>query len=142
VSLDRFRGQFFDTSILVYAHTTGDRRTETALELLLGGGVISVQTLNEFTSVARVKLGFPWSRIQSAVSQILVLCPSPRPLGVDTNLRALEISSRYGFSIWDSLIVASAVEARCSMLLTEDMQHGQLVEGLRIENPFLRAEAL
>jgi len=50
---------------------------------------------------------------------------------------ALSISNRYGFSIWDSLIVAAAVEAHCSNLLTEDLQHGQLVDGVRIENPFL-----
>ena len=52
-------------------------------------------------------------------------------------MRALRLSDRYGFSIWDGLIVAAALEARCSTLLTEDMQHGQVVEGVRIENPFL-----
>jgi predicted nucleic acid-binding protein len=49
----------------------------------------------------------------------------------------LRISKRYGFSIWEGLIVAAANQARCSTLLTEDLQHGQIIEGLRIENPFL-----
>ena len=131
------RDQFFDTNVLVYAHTTGDDRTEIARALLLGGGVIGVQALNEFASVARAKLAFAWPRIQAAIGNILILCPKPKPLSVDTHLRALEISERYGFSIWDGLIVAAAIEARCSRLLSEDLQHGQVVEGVRIENPFL-----
>ena len=51
-------------------------------------------------------------------------------------LRTLDIQGRYGFSFWDSMIVASALEAGCTRLLTEDLQHGQVIEGLRIENPF------
>ena len=135
------RDRFFDTNILVYAHTTGDYRSDIARSLLLDGGVIGVQALNEFASVARVKLGFDWAQIQSAVGSILILCPNPRPLGVDIHLRALEISGRYGVSIWDGLIVAAAIDARCSVLLSEDMQHGQVVDGVRIENPFLRPMA-
>lgn len=133
------REGFFDTNILVYAHTTGDSRTEIARALLLDGGVIGVQSLNEFASVARAKLAFPWPRIQAAIDNILVLCPNPRPLTVNIHLRALEISGKCGFSIWDGLIIAAAIEAKCSTLLTEDMQHGQMIEGLRIENPFFRA---
>jgi predicted nucleic acid-binding protein len=93
--------------------------------------------LNEFASVARAKLGFTWPQVQEAINSILILCPNPRALSLDTHLRALEISKRYGFSIWDGLIVAAAIEAKCSTLLTEDLQHGQVVEGLRVENPFL-----
>jgi predicted nucleic acid-binding protein len=131
------RDQFFDTNVLVYAHTSGDYRSEIARELLLDGGVVGVQALNEFALVARAKLGFNWPRVRAAVGNILIFCPNPRPLRVETHLRALEISERYGFSIWDGLIVAAAIEARCSVLLSEDMQHGQVVEGVRIENPFL-----
>jgi predicted nucleic acid-binding protein len=135
VSLDRF----FDTNILVYAHGVRDDRTSIARQVLLEGGVVSVQVLNEFASVARAKLGFTWPKVQEAIDNILILCPGPRALSIDTHLRALEISRRYGFSIWDGLILAAAIEAKCSMLLTEDGQHGQVVEGLRIENPFLPA---
>ena len=128
--------RFFDTNVLIYAYTTGDVLNERARELLLDGGVISVQSLNEFASVARAKLAFKWPQIQVAIDNILVLCPNPRPLTVETHLRAVEISQKYGFSIWDGLIVAAAIEAKCSTLLTEDLQHGQIVDGLRIENPF------
>jgi predicted nucleic acid-binding protein len=137
VSSDRF----LDTNILVYAHTEGDNRTAIARQLLFEGGVVSVQVLNEFASVARAKLGFMWPQVQEAVDNILILCPNPRALSVDTHLRALGLSKRFGFSIWDGLIVAAAIEAKCSTLLTEDLQHGQVVEGLRIENPFLIASA-
>jgi predicted nucleic acid-binding protein len=104
---------------------------------LFEGGVIGVQVLNEFASVLRAKLGFPWPQVEEADNNILILCPNPRPLSVDTHTRALGLSGTFGYSIWDGLIVAAAIEARCSTLLTEDLQHGQVVEGVRILNPFL-----
>jgi predicted nucleic acid-binding protein len=128
---------FLDTNVLVYAYSQGDHRTAIARRLLLDGGVVSVQALNEFASVARSKLAMTWAEVQEAIENIVILCPNPRPLGVETHLRALRISERYGLSIWDGLIVAAATEARCSTLLTEDLQHGQVVDGVRIENPFL-----
>jgi predicted nucleic acid-binding protein len=134
--------RFLDTNILVYAHREGDYRTAIARQVLFQGGVVGVQVLNEFASVARAKLGFPWSQVQEAINNILILCPAPRPLSIDTHLRALGLSNRYGFSIWDGLIVAAAIEAKCSTLLTEDLQHGQVVDGLRIENPFLGTSTL
>jgi predicted nucleic acid-binding protein len=51
--------------------------------------------------------------------------------------RTLELHGRYRFSFHDSLIIAAALQAGCTRLLTEDLQHGQMIEGLRIENPFL-----
>lgn len=129
--------RFFDTNVLVYAYSKADHRTAAARQLLLDGGVVGVQALNEFASVARAKLGFTWAEVHEAIEKIVILCPNPRPLSIDTHMYALSISNRYGFSIWDSLIVAAAVEAHCSKLLTEDLQHGQLVDGVRIENPFL-----
>jgi predicted nucleic acid-binding protein len=127
---------FLDTNVLVYASSQGDARTAPARQLLLDGGVVGVQVLNEFASVARARLGFTWEEVQEAIENIVILCPNPRPLDIETHLRALGLSRRYGFSIWDGLIVAAAAEARCSKLLTEDLQHGQVVEGVRIENPF------
>jgi len=129
--------RFFDTNVLVYANSQGDSRTAPARQLLLDGGVVGVQVLNEFASVARAKLGFTWEQVQEAIENIVILCPNPRPLTIETHLHALRLSKKYRLSIWDGLIVAAAAEARCSKLLTEDLQHGQVVEGVRIENPFL-----
>lgn len=127
---------FLDTNVLIYANSQGDDRTDTARQLLLSGGVVGVQVLSEFVSVARAKLGFTWAEVQEAIENIVILCPNPRPMTLETHLRALGLCKRYGFSIWDGLIVAAAAEAGCSKLLTEDLQHGQILEGLRIENPF------
>jgi len=127
---------FLDTNALVYAYSQADPRTAAARQLLFNGGVVNVQVLNEFASVARAKLGLTWAEVQEAIENIVILCPNPRPLNIETHLRALGLSKRYGFSIWDGLIVAAAAGARCSKLLTEDLQHGQVVEGVRIENPF------
>lgn len=130
---------FLDTNALVYAYSQGDYRTDAARQLLLNGGVVGVQVLNEFVSVARSKLAMTWAEAQEAIKNIVILCPNPRPLTIETHLHALEFSKRYGFSIWDALIVAAAAQAGCSKLLTEDLQHGLVVESVRIENPFLAA---
>ena len=129
--------RFFDTNVLVYAYSKADHRTAAARQLLFDGGVVGVQALNEFASVARAKLGFTWAEVQEAIEKIVILCPNPRPLSIEIHVYALNISDRYGFSIWDGLILAAALDAGCTTLYTEDLQHGQLIEGVRIENPFL-----
>ena len=128
---------FLDTNVLVYAYSREDARTAAARQLLLDGGVVGLQVLNEFVSVARSKLAMTWAEVQEAVEKIVILCPNPRPLSLQTHLRALDLCKRYGFSIWDGLIIASALESGCTTLYTEDVQHGQVVGGVRIENPFL-----
>jgi predicted nucleic acid-binding protein len=127
---------FFDTNVLVYAYSLGDHRLHVAQQLLFNGGVINAQVLNEFASIGRGKLAFSWEEVSLAVQKLLVLCPNPKPLIVETHLLSLELSKKYRFSIWDSLIIAAALEAHCTTLYTEDLQHGQLIEGLRIVNPF------
>jgi predicted nucleic acid-binding protein len=129
--------RFLDTNILVYAYSRDDARTAAARQLLLGGGVVGLQVLNEFASVARSKLGMTWEEVQEAVEKIVVLCPNPISLRLQIHLLALDVCNRYGFSIWDGLIIASALDAGCRTLYTEDLQHGQVIEGVRIVNPFL-----
>jgi predicted nucleic acid-binding protein len=127
---------FFDTNVIVYAFEDNSRHQHTALALLAAGGVTGVQVLNEFVSVARRKLGFRWPEIEQAVAGICVLLPDPAPLGLQTHVRAVQMARRFDFSIYDGLIVAAAIESGCRVLYTEDMQHGQKVEGLTICNPF------
>ena len=100
-------------------------------------GVVSVQVLNELTSVSCTKFKMNWSEAKRVIEGTTILCPNPKALTYETYLEALRISERYGFSIWDGMILASALNAGCTTLYTEDLQHGQIVEGLRIENPFL-----
>ena len=128
---------FFDTNVLVYAVSQNDSRRERALQLLGAGGIVSVQILNEFVAVVRRKVQMPWQDIRAALAWFQVLCPNPAPLSIGTHEKALGIAARYGYSIYDSLVVASALETGCSILYSEDLQDGQKIEGkLTVRNPF------
>lgn len=126
---------FFDTNVVVYAFLD-DPRQEPALAALKEGGVISAQVLNEFTSVSRRMLARSWDEIDSAVAVILARCPSVVPLTENTHRAALAIARESTLSFYDALIVAAAAEAGCTTLLSEDMQHGRMIAGVTIRNPF------
>ncbi|HWE86817.1 MAG TPA: PIN domain-containing protein [Terracidiphilus sp.] len=131
-----------DTNILIYsiARTIGgapDPRTDAAERLLAKGGRVTVQILNEFVDVANRKLRLSWDWIDGRLSEIEELCGPALPLTAQGQREAVRISARYGLRIYDAMILASAREAGCDTLYTEDLQHGQVIEGLRIENPFV-----
>lgn len=137
---------FFDTNVLVYVFDTRDpRRSSIAHDLLSRAQrehstIISAQVVQETLNVLVRKLTPPMSAADArkVLSDILMplwrIHPSPALYG-----RGLDVQERYGLSFHDSLIVAAALEGGCTRLLSEDMQHGQQIEGLRIENPFLGA---
>lgn len=128
---------FFDTNVLIYAVGKNDPRASKAEALLASGGLISVQSMNEFVSVARRKLGMPWKEVKEFLDLICILCPGPVPVTLDTHRGALAISERYGYSIYDALIASAALEAGCKTLYSEDLQDGQIINRqLRIRNPF------
>ena len=133
-------GDFLDSNVLVYAFTD-DPRTATARALLERGCTISVQGLNEFANVARRKLGNSWDEIRDALAIIRELCPAILPVDLDTHEAALRLAERYGFAMFDALMVATALDAGSATLWSEDMQHGMLIDGkLRIANPFRAAD--
>jgi predicted nucleic acid-binding protein len=130
---------FFDTNILVYLIGQKDERTDTAEALLAGGGIISVQVLNELANVSRKNLRMSWEEIDEALAAVRVLCPSPLPLTIDSHDAGRHIAAKYGYSMLDGLIAASALEAECETLHSEDLQDGQVIEGrLLIRNPFFQ----
>lgn len=132
---------FFDTNIIIYAFAD-DPKAAVAGSLLLEGGDISVQVLNEFTQVARRKLGYDWAKIAGAVADIQLLVRAVHPVDVDAHHRARSIAERYKLAFYDSLIVASALCARCEILYSEDMQDGMEIDGrIVIRNPFLALAA-
>ena len=101
-------------------------------------GVISYQVIQEFLNVVLKKSAVSMNISDAAdyLNRIL------RPLlavhsSVELFREAMRLRSRYQFSWYDSLIVAAALEAKCSVLYTEDLQHGMKIDRLRIENPFL-----
>ena len=81
----------------------------------------------------------PWDEVRFAIENIKALCPDPLAITVDTHQRALALAEKYGFKIYDALIVASALAAKCTILYSEDMQDGQVIDKmLTIRNPFRR----
>jgi predicted nucleic acid-binding protein len=128
---------FFDTNVLVYIVGQEDERTAVAEALVAGGGVLSVQVLNELAAVARRKLGLTWDEVGEALAAIRVLCPSPVALTIETHEAGLRIAAQYQFHIYDALVAAAALEAGCTTLYSEDLQDGQVIDGcLTIRNPF------
>jgi predicted nucleic acid-binding protein len=129
---------FFDSNVLIYAMVSGDPRRERAQQLVARGGVISVQVLYEFVAVARRKMHMSWEDVIEALDAVRILFPSPVAIAIDTHEAALKIAQRYGFGIYDAMIAAAALHARCTTLYSEDLQDGQVVEGkLTIRNPFV-----
>ena len=138
---DRF---FLDTNIFVYSFDQSSvRKTEEANRLIhqaltTGKGVISYQVVQEFFNVAYRRFPEPMHLEQSEQFLSSVL----RPLWAVYSspalcLRALQSLERFRVQWYDALIVASAQEAKCGILYSEDFQNGQRFDDLEIRNPFL-----
>ena len=128
--------RFFDTNVLLYLLSADQDKADRAEAELTAGGSVSVQVLNEFASVASRKLGMPIPEIREALAAIRAVCRI-EPMSEDTHDLGLKVAERYGLSVYDSMIVASALLAGCKSLLTEDMQDGQTFDGrLKVRNPF------
>lgn len=129
---------FFDTSVLLYLLSSEAERANRVEVLLEQSGVISVQVLNEFTAVASRKLAMPLADIREILETVRNICRTEQ-LTVEDHDHAVEIMERYKFSLYDSVIVASALRAGCKTLYSEDLQHGQVIDRqLTIINPFAR----
>lgn len=132
--------RFFDTNVLVYADDPkGGRRGIVAMELVAAAmrsreGVISTQVLQEYYWVATRKLRMDPAQARAQLDnfEALDLVQVTRSLV----LEAVDLSRLQPISFWDALIVRAAVAARCSELFTEDLQHGSIIDGVRIVNPF------
>jgi predicted nucleic acid-binding protein len=129
-------GSFFDTNVLIYVVSGDIAKAERSAGLLADGGTISVQVLNEITNVTRRKLRRPWPEIHDFLTSVRAFL-FVHPVTVATHEAGLGIAEKYGLSIYDSMIVAVALQADCDTLWSEDMQDGMVFESrLRIVNPF------
>ena len=127
---------FFDTNVLLYLASSDAAKADRAEATLAKGGAISVQVLNELANIARRKMQMSWDDTHALLDMLRGLL-TVYPLSVEIHEMGLRLAERYGFSIYDAMIAASALHAGCDTLLSEDMQHGMaLDEGLRIVNPF------
>lgn len=126
---------FLDTNVLLYVVSGDSAKADRAEELIAGGGVISVQVLNEFVSVALRKFAMSLPEIREVLSAVRAVC-SVEPLSEKTHDLALELTGHFQLSFYDGLIVAAAILANCSVLYSEDMQDAQTMESVTIRNPF------
>jgi predicted nucleic acid-binding protein len=134
--------QFVDSNILVYAHdiSAGIKRqlAKRLLEDLWGSenGCMSVQVFQEFYATVTTKIKQPLS--SDVASQVISSYSVWKVHATNVNdvLDSINIQQRYGISIWDALIVNSASQSGCAILWTEDLNDGQIYEGVRIQNPF------
>jgi predicted nucleic acid-binding protein len=127
---------FFDTNILVYT-ATSEAKKQKAVDCLRRGGVASVQVLNEFVHVAHRKLRHDWPQIELALGLFRASLDDVVPVTLTTHENAVALARDHRVAFYDAVIVASAIEAGCDILYSEDMQHGRSIGGLSIVNPFL-----
>jgi predicted nucleic acid-binding protein len=129
-------GNFFDSNVLLYVASGDPAKADRAERLIGDGGMISVQVLNEITNVARRKMGMSWTETHAFLSLVRSLLPV-QPLTIDVHETGLALAERYGLSIYDAMIAASALHADCDTLSSEDMQDGMVLDDrIRIVNPF------
>ena len=126
---------FFDSNVLLYLLSGDAAKADRAEQLLAGRGVISVQVLNEFAVVAAGKFAMTIAEIRTVLAAIRAAC-TVKPLDLATHDLGLEIAERNRYSIYDSMHLAAAIRAGCSIFYSEDLQHGQTIDSLTIVNPF------
>lgn len=125
-----------DSNVILYLLSANATKADKAEAFVGAGGTISVQVLNEVTSVCHRKLNMDWLEIE-AVLQAIKASLDVVPLTEQSHTKAVEIAKRYQLSFYDAHICASAIIAGSTVLLSEDMQHGMHVDRLMIKNPFL-----
>ena len=135
---------FFDTNIIVYLFDKSEEKKHAQAKKIVIASLqnvtshISNQVINEFIVVASQKIEnpIPLNRIRKNL-EFLRANLNIHAIDFETSLKAIDVKLEYQFSFWDSLIIASALESNCSILYSEDMQHGQVIEDkLRILNCF------
>lgn len=134
---------FIDTNVILYSKDARDSHKQSIADELVAQGiregtmVVSTQVLNEFYVNATQKLDPGMSREDARTVCRSLSAVSCEPITKETSAAAWDVQDRFGLSWWDSLIVASALLARCSLLVTEDLQDGLHIDGLRVVNPFV-----
>ena len=138
---------FFDTNIIVYLFDKSEEKKHTQAKKIFIASLqdatsyISNQVINEFIVIASQKIEnpIPLNHIRKNL-EFLRTSLNIHTIDFETSLKAIDVKLKYHFSFWDSLIIASALESNCSILYSEDMQHGQVIEDkLRILNCFEHA---
>jgi predicted nucleic acid-binding protein len=128
---------FIDTNIVIYSLGKNSAKSALSAPLFAQHPTISTQVISETANVALKKLALPLSETSKLLAMLEATC-QVEIVTPATLQRALNIVDRYRFSWFDSLIIAAALDAGCDTLYTEDLQHGQVIEGqLTVINPFI-----
>lgn len=136
---------FVDTNVLAYARDRAEpdkqRRAAEWMAALWESrrGRTGFQVLQEYYVTATRKLDPPRSPTDVREDILALHAWRPLPVGFGTVEDAWRIEDRYGLSWWDALVVSAALEGGCGVLLTEDLQHGQVIDGLTVIDPFLES---
>jgi predicted nucleic acid-binding protein len=126
-----------DSNVLLYLFDKDPAKKTKAAEILQRSPFVHPQVLCEVANVLRRRFKFDKASVLNAIEDILMYCAC-LSFTEDTFRAAFALIARYDFQLFDGIIVAAALEARCTILYSEDMQHELLVNGkLRIINPFL-----
>jgi predicted nucleic acid-binding protein len=133
---------FLDTNILIYAYDkdSGEKHS-VALSIVKDlwesrTGVLSNQVLQEFYVGVTRKIPKPIAKSEAREILRAYICWSVKEITPVSIVRASEIEEKNQISFWDALVIVAAYEAKCKKILTEDLNSGQLIEGIIIENPF------
>lgn len=126
---------FLDSNVVLYLLSADTAKADRAEALLAAGATVSVQVLNEVTSVCRRKLKMPWEEVQSLLLAVKAACDIV-PLTLATHEKAIEIAKRFQLSLYDASIIAAALLSGATLLLSEDMHNGMRIDELRVLNPF------
>ena len=140
---------FLDTNTIVYSFDDKDNYKRKISQQLVQHalntrqGHISYQVVQEFLNVAIRKFAVPMVHPKYSAYLHDVLSPLCTVFPTMTLYeKALQVHNRWKFSFYDSLIVASALTAKCSVLFSEDLQHKQIVETLTVINPFVEKSVI
>jgi len=134
--------QFVDTNVLIYAHDTSAGQKHTRARRLLqklwqsGDGCLSIQVLQEFYVNLTQKVASPLApEVAAQVVADLSVWQVHRP-GTEDLLDAIRLQERYQISFWDAMIVASALQMGCQTIWSEDLNPGQVYDGVVVKSPF------
>jgi predicted nucleic acid-binding protein len=134
---------FVDTNVFIYAEDEDEPAKRSIAQRLIEQlaaeerAVVSTQVLSEYVVAARRKLGLSLAACRQTV---LLMCQlQVVSIRAEHVLSAIDLASLQSLSLWDALIVRAASASGCGRLLSEDLSHGQVIDGVRVENPFREA---
>jgi len=130
-----FRAPFIDSNVILYLLSGDSAKADRAEAILDKGGTISVQVLNEVTSVCLRKLKMTWEEIDTVLQAVKAACDVV-PLTLESHEKAVQITKRYQLSFYDANICAAAILSGVKVVLSEDMQDGMKIDTIAVKNPF------